>query len=154
MQDSLHTNADLWIEGKAVTSSAASWVNVYNPATQEVVNRVPETTADEFESAVASAKAAFPAWSRTPVPTRQRVMFKFLELIHKHKDELAHSITREQGKTVSDAHGDVFRGLEVRSRQCLPAYGALLAPMPSEQLQIVCERPGAQCDPKLLSQRR
>lgn len=100
---------------------------MYNPATQEVVNRVPESTPEEFDRAVASASAAFPAWSRTPVPTRQRVMFKFLELIHKHKDELAQSITLEQGKTVSDAHGDVFRGLEVRQWRPPLGFGVLAA---------------------------
>lgn len=55
--------------------------HAHTQATQEVVSRLPETTAAEFNAAVAAAKAAFPAWRATPVPTRQRVMLKFQELI-------------------------------------------------------------------------
>ena len=110
----LATQADLFIDGKPVKSEATSTVQVHDPATQRVVNELPETTAAEFERAVNSSAAAFPAWAATPVPARQRVMFRFLELIKQHKDELAHAVTLEQGKTLGDAHGDVFRGLEVR----------------------------------------
>ena len=80
-------------------------------ATQDVISRLPETTPAEFEAAVAAAKAAFPKWRDTPVSVRARAMFKFQELINAHKDELALSVTMEQGKTIADAHGDVFRGL-------------------------------------------
>ena len=82
-----------------------------NPATQDVVSRLPLCTPEEFSAAVASAKAAFPKWRDTPVPQRARVMFKLQELIHAHMDDLAASITQEQGKTLADAKGDVFRGL-------------------------------------------
>ena len=108
-----------------------------NPATQEVVNRVPETTADEFEEAVASAHAAFPGWADTPVPTRQRVMFRFLELIKQHKDELALNITTEQGKTVSDAHGDIFRGMEVLAARL--HWTALLHPLWHQCCSCACQ---------------
>jgi acyl-CoA reductase-like NAD-dependent aldehyde dehydrogenase len=116
------TQADLLIDGELVKSSTSSWIDVRDPATQEVVNRLPEATAEEFDRAVSSAKAAFPAWANTPVPARQRVMFSFLEQIKQHKQFLAESITREQGKTVSDAHGDVFRGMEVRFCSQLQAH--------------------------------
>lgn len=86
-------------------------MDVINPATQQVVSRCPQSTPEEFNDAVAAAKAAFPAWRNTPIPTRQRVMFKLAELVRAHKDELAAAITTEQGKTIADAHGDVFRGL-------------------------------------------
>lgn len=82
-------------------------------ATQEVVSRVPETTPAEFQAAVDAAKAAFPAWRATAVPTRARVFLKLQQLIRENMEELAASVTREQGKTLADARGDVFRGLEV-----------------------------------------
>jgi malonate-semialdehyde dehydrogenase (acetylating)/methylmalonate-semialdehyde dehydrogenase len=109
----LQSDAHLLIDGTFVPSKSDSWIPVKNPATQDVVNSVPECTPQEFDAAVASAKAAFPAWHATPVSKRQRVMFAFADLIRKHSDELAAAITLEQGKTISDAHGDVFRGLEV-----------------------------------------
>lgn len=80
-------------------------------ATQEVVSRLPLTTAAEFNAAVQAAKDTFPVWRRTPVPARQRIMFKLQELIREHMDELAQNVTLEQGKTLADARGDVFRGL-------------------------------------------
>ena len=82
-------------------------------ATQAVVSRVPRTTPTEFKAAVDAATAAFPAWRATPLPARQRVMFRLQALIRDHTDTLAACITAEQGKTLADARGDVFRGLEV-----------------------------------------
>eukprot|EP00955_Chlamydomonas_euryale_P050382 354545-Chlamydomonas_euryale.AAC.4 len=72
----------------------------------------------EFNGAVESAKAAFPKWRDTPIPTRTRVMLKYQELIRDNMDSLAESVTAEQGKTLSDAKGDVFRGLEVVEAAC------------------------------------
>jgi malonate-semialdehyde dehydrogenase (acetylating)/methylmalonate-semialdehyde dehydrogenase len=95
---------------------------VHDPATQAVVARTPRTTPAEFASAVAAARRAFPAWRDTPLPARQRVMLRLQALIRAHEDELATVITREQGKTLADARGDVFRGLEVVE------YAAGLAP--------------------------
>eukprot|EP00775_Hariotina_reticulata_P009074 gene9074-9244_t len=108
----------LLINGEFKDSDTDKWVDVTNPATQEVVSRLPLTTAAEFEAAVQAAKAAFPAWRSTPVPTRARVMLKFQELIRQNWDELAKSVTLEQGKTFQDAKGDVFRGLEVVEAAC------------------------------------
>lgn len=88
-------------------------MSIQNPATQEHLARVPLCSASEVGQAVASAKAAFPAWAATPVPQRARVMFKLHSLIQQHMDELSSCITREQGKTLADARGDIFRGLEV-----------------------------------------
>eukprot|EP00882_Tetradesmus_deserticola_P001537 GHRQ01001659.1.p1 GENE.GHRQ01001659.1~~GHRQ01001659.1.p1 ORF type:complete len:535 (+),score=220.22 GHRQ01001659.1:200-1804(+) len=108
----------LLINGEFKDSSTDSWINVTNPATQDVVSRLPLTTVAEFNAAVQAAKDAFPAWRATPVPTRQRVMLKFQELIRQNWDELAKSVTTEQGKTFQDAKGDVFRGLEVVEAAC------------------------------------
>ncbi|EPS64202.1 hypothetical protein M569_10579, partial [Genlisea aurea] len=101
------------IGGRFVDSVSSEAIDVINPATQEVVSQVPLTTRDEFKAAVSAAKEAFPSWRNTPVTTRQRVMLKLQELIRKNMDKLALSITTEQGKTLKDAQGDVFRGLEV-----------------------------------------
>ncbi|KAL0422451.1 UNVERIFIED_CONTAM: Methylmalonate-semialdehyde dehydrogenase [acylating], mitochondrial [Sesamum latifolium] len=106
------------IGGSFVDSHSSDSIDVLNPATQEVVSRVPLTTKEEFKSAVAAAKEAFPSWRNTPITTRQRVMFKLQDLIRKNTDKLALNITTEQGKTLKDAQGDVFRGLEVVEHAC------------------------------------
>jgi len=86
---------------------------VLNPASQRVECRVPLCLPTELEAAVRSASAAFPAWRATPVTQRQRILFSLHSLIRQHEDELVDSIVRENGKTVNDAKGDLFRGLEV-----------------------------------------
>lgn len=108
----------LLIDGKLVGSQASEWVDVLNPATQQIVARVPCTTAAEFDRAVSSSKDAFVGWAATPVIQRTRVMLKLQELIRCNMDELAAAITLEQGKTLADARGDVFRGLEVVEQAC------------------------------------
>ncbi|KAL5556598.1 hypothetical protein UlMin_038834 [Ulmus minor] len=102
-----------YIGGKFVDSQGCSTVDVINPATQEVVSQVPISTYEEFKAAVSSAKQAFPLWKNTPITTRQRIMFKFQELIRRDIDKLAMNITIEQGKTLKGAQCDVLRGLEV-----------------------------------------
>ncbi|GFR48792.1 hypothetical protein Agub_g10740 [Astrephomene gubernaculifera] len=108
----------LLINGNFVDSATDKWIGVHNPATQDVLSHLPLTTKSEFDSAVSAAAEAFPRWRATPVPTRVRVMFKFQELIRANMEELARSITLEQGKTLADARGDVFRGLEVVETAC------------------------------------
>ncbi|XP_075499714.1 methylmalonate-semialdehyde dehydrogenase [acylating], mitochondrial-like, partial [Primulina tabacum] len=106
------------IGGSFVDSHSSDSIDVINPATQEVVSQVPLTTKDEFKSAVFAAKQAFPSWRNTPITTRQRVMLKFQDVICKNMDKLALNITKEQAKTLKDAQGDVFRGLEVVEHAC------------------------------------
>ncbi|CAA2988325.1 methylmalonate-semialdehyde dehydrogenase [acylating], mitochondrial [Olea europaea subsp. europaea] len=106
------------IGGRFVDSESSDSIDVLNPATQEVVSQVPLTTNDEFKSAVSAAKQAFPSWRNTPITARQRIMFKLQDLIRKNMDKLALNITTEQGKTLKDAQGDVFRGLEVVEHAC------------------------------------
>ncbi|RCX09767.1 CoA-acylating methylmalonate-semialdehyde dehydrogenase [Extensimonas vulgaris] len=103
----------LLIGGKFVESKSTEWRNVVNPATQEVLARVPFATPDEIEAAVASAKEAFKTWRKTPIGARARIFLKLQQLIREHMAELAAILTAEQGKTLPDAEGDVFRGLEV-----------------------------------------
>ena len=103
----------LHVNGKPVQSQASKWIEVHNPATQEVVCQVPQATNAEMTAAVDVAAEAFKTWSKVSVSERQRVMFNFQRLIREHTPELAEIITREQGKTIVDAKGDIFRGLEV-----------------------------------------
>ena len=103
----------LLIGGKFVESQTTQWRNVVNPATQEVLARVPFATPEEINAAVASAKEAFKTWKKTPIGTRSRIFLKLQQLIRENMSELAALLTAEQGKTLPDAEGDVFRGLEV-----------------------------------------
>ncbi|KAK3751859.1 hypothetical protein QZH41_009666 [Actinostola sp. cb2023] len=101
----------LFINGQFLESKSSKWIDLHNPATNEVVTKVPEATQDEMEAAVNAASAAFPAWSETSILARQQVMFKLQQLIKDNMKDLAKSITLEQGKTLPDAEGDVLRGL-------------------------------------------
>ena len=106
-------NIPLLINGEFVQSVTTQWRDVINPATQQVLARVPLATADELAQAVAAAKAAFPAWRKTAIGTRARIFLKYQQLIRDNIKSLAAMLTAEQGKTLADAEGDVFRGLEV-----------------------------------------
>ncbi len=103
----------LLIDGKLVESKTTQWRNVVNPATQEVLARVPFATPEEVNAAVANAKEAFKTWRKTPIGARSRIFLKLQQLIRENMKELAALLTAEQGKTLPDAEGDVFRGLEV-----------------------------------------
>lgn len=103
----------LLINGEFIESQATEWREVINPATQQILARVPLATPAEIQAAVASAKAAFPAWSKTPIGQRARVFLKYQQLIRENIKSLAATLTSEQGKTLADAEGDIFRGLEV-----------------------------------------
>ena len=81
-----------YIHGVHVVGSGVRTQPVYNPATGAVSNHVRLGNSQDVDAAVASAEAAFPAWSNTPPIRRARVLFKFLELLNRHKDELAHLI--------------------------------------------------------------
>ena len=103
----------LFIDGQWVTSQTNDWIDITNPATQEVIARVPMATQDELDQAVAAAQKAFKTWRKVPIGERARIFLKYQELIRKHQREIAEILTAEQGKTLIDAEGDVFRGLEV-----------------------------------------
>ena len=108
----------LFIDGQFVESKTPEWKDVVNPATQQVLARVPFATAEELERAIASAEKAYRHWRTTPVGARKRVMLKFQEVIRRDMKKLAACLTAEQGKTLADAEGDVFRGLEVVEHAC------------------------------------
>lgn len=108
----------LYIDGQPFASATREWREVRNPATQEVVARVPFATRAEVERAVASAKQAFAGWRQTPLAQRMRIMLKFQQLLRDNIAPLAELITREHGKTLPDAEGEVMRGLEVVEHAC------------------------------------
>ncbi len=103
----------LLIDGQFVQSKTTQWRDVINPATQEVLARVPFATKDEIEAAIEAARKAFVTWRKTPIGARARIFLKYQQLIRENMKSLAAMLTAEQGKTLPDAEGDVFRGLEV-----------------------------------------
>lgn len=103
----------LLIGGQLVESRATAWRDVVNPATQTVLARVPMCGADEIDLAVKAAAEAFKTWRHTPIGQRARIMLKLQELIRRDMKKIAACLTAEQGKTLPDAEGDIFRGLEV-----------------------------------------
>ncbi len=102
-----------YIGGKHVNGTSGRFADVYNPATGEVQSKVPLASQSELDAAVANAAAAQPAWAATNPQKRARVLMKFVDLLHRDMDKLAEALSREHGKTIPDAKGDVIRGLEV-----------------------------------------
>jgi malonate-semialdehyde dehydrogenase (acetylating) / methylmalonate-semialdehyde dehydrogenase len=107
-----------FINGREVSGTSGRHGDVFNPAEGRVAARVPFAAATEVAVAVEAAQKAFPDWAATPPLRRARVMFKFKELLDRHGDELAAIITREHGKVLSDAKGEVTRGMEVVEFAC------------------------------------
>ncbi|MCL6596455.1 MAG: CoA-acylating methylmalonate-semialdehyde dehydrogenase [Firmicutes bacterium] len=91
---------------------ADGWLDVQNPATQEILARVPLSSAREVDIVVQEAVRAFPAWSRIPAPQRLQVLVRYKVLLEQHAQELAESITRENGKTLAEARAEIGRGIE------------------------------------------
>ncbi|KAG5984216.1 hypothetical protein E4U55_005653 [Claviceps digitariae] len=102
-----------FIDNKFVNSNTNKFIDLFDPATNYIVTRVPQMTEEEMKAAVLSAEKAFKTWKNTTVLARQQIMFRFVHLIRENWDRLAASITLEQGKTFADARGDVLRGLQV-----------------------------------------
>ena len=102
-----------FIGGKHVKGTSGRFADVFNPATGEVQAKCPLASVEEVRAAVEDAKAAQPAWAATNPQRRARVMMKFVSLLHRDMDKLAEALSREHGKTIPDAKGDVQRGLEV-----------------------------------------
>jgi malonate-semialdehyde dehydrogenase (acetylating)/methylmalonate-semialdehyde dehydrogenase len=102
-----HYIAGEWLPSKHLASTP-----VFNPSTGEVIAECPIGGAAEVEAAVAAALAAFPAWSEIPVIERARVFFRYRQLVEANFDRLCQCVSREHGKTLAEARGDVYRGLE------------------------------------------
>lgn len=101
-----------YINGQWVASRTANYEDVYDPATEEVLCQVPLSTKEDLDDAVKAAHKAFKTWSRVPVPKRTRILFRYQQLIIEHKQELAELITKENGKNLFEALGEVQRGIE------------------------------------------
>ncbi|WP_420409426.1 CoA-acylating methylmalonate-semialdehyde dehydrogenase [Hoeflea sp.] len=102
-----------YIGGKHVNGQSGRFADVMNPATGEVQAKVPLASNDELAQAVDVAAEAQVGWAATNPQKRARVLMKFVELLHRDMDKLAEALSREHGKTIPDAKGDVIRGLEV-----------------------------------------
>ncbi len=103
----------LWIDGKAVAAATTRYGEVTNPATGHVIRHVPLGNAADVAAAVAAAAAALPAWRAYPSLRRARILMRFRDLMDGQRKELAKIITQEHGKTLTDAEGEVTRGIEV-----------------------------------------
>ena len=101
------------INGKRVSGGSDRFGTVFNPATGETQARVPLASKDEVEAAISGAAEAQPAWAATNPQRRARVMMEFVRLLNRDMDRLSEALSREHGKTLPDARGDVQRGLEV-----------------------------------------
>lgn len=101
-----------FIQGQWVASSSSELLPVINPATEELLARVPLSSAAEVDQAVQAAQAAFAGWRKTPPQARAKVLFKWKELLEAHFEEIAEICTREHGKTLNESRGDLRRGMD------------------------------------------
>ncbi len=107
-----------YLSGRLQPGQSGRWGEVFNPATGVVDARVALADASEVNAAVATAVAAFAGWSQTSPLRRARILFRFKELLEAQREALAADITREHGKTLDDARGEVTRGIEVVEFAC------------------------------------
>jgi malonate-semialdehyde dehydrogenase (acetylating)/methylmalonate-semialdehyde dehydrogenase len=106
------------VGGRFVEGTSGRTGDIFNPATGEVIAQAPFASPAEVASAVKAAREAFGEWSRTPAVRRARVMFRFLRLLERDARNIASAITAEHGKILSDAEGEVQRGIEVVEFAC------------------------------------
>ena len=107
-----------FVGGKNVKGASGRFGDIFDPNTGEVQAKVALAKRSEVEHVIANAEAAQPAWAATHPQRRARVMFKFLELVQKDFENLAKLLSSEHGKVLSDARGDVQRGVEVVEFAC------------------------------------
>ena len=102
-----------WIDGRQINARGSRQGDIHNPATGEVIRRVPFAASEDVDEAVAAAERAFPGWRATTPLERARVLTRFRELLQQNRERIARVISEEHGKTVADAIGSVQRGIEV-----------------------------------------
>jgi malonate-semialdehyde dehydrogenase (acetylating) / methylmalonate-semialdehyde dehydrogenase len=107
-----------WIGGRAVAGESGRSGPVFNPATGEQTGAVDFASVEEVGRAVAAAKEAFPAWRATSLSRKSEILFRIRRLVDEHREDLARFLTLEHGKVLSDALGEVARGLEVVEFAC------------------------------------
>src|SRR3979490_2216276 len=102
----------IFINGEWRNLSGVATSPVFNPSRGETIAEVPMGGAEMVDEAVESAAAAFPAWRETPPVERARVFFRYRQLVEENFDRICQSVTREHGKTLAEARGSVYRGIE------------------------------------------
>ncbi|MCP3966072.1 MAG: CoA-acylating methylmalonate-semialdehyde dehydrogenase [Lentisphaerae bacterium] len=107
-----------FINGEFVDGVSGEYSDIYNPAIGEVVGHVSRANDEDLDRAVTVAQKAFNSWSKVTPLRRSRVMFKYKALLEEHMDEMAAIISREHGKVIEDAKGEIIRGLEVVEFAC------------------------------------
>jgi malonate-semialdehyde dehydrogenase (acetylating)/methylmalonate-semialdehyde dehydrogenase len=107
-----------YVGGEWVPSTGTETRDITNPATGELLAKVPVGTAADVDAAVKAAEAAFVDWRRVPAVERARCLFRYKHLLEQHKDELAEIVTREHGKTLPESGGSVRRGIENVEHAC------------------------------------
>jgi len=107
-----------FVGGRWVESRTREFLDVYNPARGEVIARTPLSTGEDLDAAVAAAKKAFPGWRDTPAVVRARALFRFRDLLEQNFEELAGTVTAENGKTIDESRGSVRRGIECVEVAC------------------------------------
>jgi malonate-semialdehyde dehydrogenase (acetylating)/methylmalonate-semialdehyde dehydrogenase len=115
---------DHWVAGRPEAGESTRLGDVFDPATGRCIRKVPLASTADVDRAVRAASEAFVTWSRTPPVVRARVLFRFRELAEARADALAALVTQEHGKVLSDARGELARGMEVVEFACgIPALG-------------------------------
>ena len=112
MATSQRAEALNFISGQWSDGNSAETYSVFNPATAETLADIQLAEAADVNKAVEAASAAFPDWRRTPPQTRIQYLFKFKQLLEEHAEEIARSITEENGKTLAEARAELQRGIE------------------------------------------
>jgi malonate-semialdehyde dehydrogenase (acetylating)/methylmalonate-semialdehyde dehydrogenase len=129
-------DAPILIGGKWTAPAVQTYTDVHNPSTSETISRTPMCAATEVDAAAQAARAAFRNWADTPALRRAEIFFKYRAILTEHLEELARLITRENGKTLDEARGDVRRGLEVVEFACGIAHLAKGENVPQVAEQI------------------
>ena len=107
-----------YVGGRWRRATTEQHADVFNPATGRVIARTPLSTRADLDAAVQAAKNAFPGWRDTPVVLRARALFRFVELLEAHAEDIARTVTTEHGKTLAESRGSVRRGIECVEVAC------------------------------------
>ncbi len=113
MMDTSTATASSTSSGDGAAGSAPGTIDVYGPATGEVIGHVPVSTSADVDAVVAAAKAALPAWSSLPIKERVQVIFRYRALLEHHIDELTALVTQENGKVEGEARAEVLKSIEL-----------------------------------------
>ena len=129
----------LYIDGQWTGGSGGRGDDIVNPATEEVLGRVPFAEPDQVDAAIAAAKAAFPKWRDAGPDFRSGILLKAAALLHQRADEIGRVMTLEEGKPLAEAAGEVHRaatGLQWNAEEGRRAYGRIIPSGPDEILSV------------------